>query len=68
MRMFPTGANYARNYNKLNLTSVKAFNILLLSLFKGMWAHTMTCLDYQDLIDRGWRRFVRKKACCILRN
>ena len=23
-----------------------------------MWAHNLTCLDYQDLIDRGWRRFV----------
>ncbi|XP_063243298.1 arginyl-tRNA--protein transferase 1 isoform X2 [Bacillus rossius redtenbacheri] len=22
----------------------------------GMWAHTMTVQDYQDLIDRGWRR------------
>ncbi|XP_055595946.1 arginyl-tRNA--protein transferase 1 isoform X2 [Uranotaenia lowii] len=22
----------------------------------GMWAHSMTCRDYQDLIDRGWRR------------
>ncbi|XP_055624972.1 arginyl-tRNA--protein transferase 1 isoform X2 [Toxorhynchites rutilus septentrionalis] len=22
----------------------------------GMWAHTMTCRDYQELIDRGWRR------------
>lgn len=22
----------------------------------GMWAHAMTCLDYQNLIDRGWRR------------
>ncbi|CAG9788705.1 unnamed protein product [Diatraea saccharalis] len=22
----------------------------------GMWAHTMTVKDYQDLIDRGWRR------------
>ncbi|XP_046969534.1 arginyl-tRNA--protein transferase 1 isoform X1 [Vanessa cardui] len=22
----------------------------------GMWAHTMTVTDYQDLIDRGWRR------------
>ncbi|KAI5642164.1 arginyl-tRNA--protein transferase 1 [Phthorimaea operculella] len=22
----------------------------------GMWAHTMTVGDYQDLIDRGWRR------------
>ncbi|GFR11103.1 arginyl-tRNA--protein transferase 1 [Trichonephila clavata] len=22
----------------------------------GMWAHTMTPLDYQNLIDRGWRR------------
>lgn len=25
---------------------------------EGMWAHNLTCLDYQDLIDRGWRRFV----------
>ena len=22
----------------------------------GMWAHYLTCEDYQDLIDRGWRR------------
>ncbi|KPI97013.1 Arginyl-tRNA--protein transferase 1 [Papilio xuthus] len=22
----------------------------------GIWAHTMTVSDYQDLIDRGWRR------------
>uniref|UniRef100_T1J3H9 Arginyl-tRNA--protein transferase 1 n=1 Tax=Strigamia maritima TaxID=126957 RepID=T1J3H9_STRMM len=22
----------------------------------GMWAHSMTVSDYQDLIDRGWRR------------
>ncbi|CAL1542689.1 unnamed protein product [Lymnaea stagnalis] len=22
----------------------------------GMWAHQMTVIDYQDLIDRGWRR------------
>ena len=22
----------------------------------GMWAHVMTPQDYQDLIDRGWRR------------
>ncbi|CAK1586917.1 unnamed protein product [Parnassius mnemosyne] len=22
----------------------------------GLWAHTMTVSDYQDLIDRGWRR------------
>ncbi|XP_055502787.1 arginyl-tRNA--protein transferase 1 isoform X9 [Leucoraja erinacea] len=37
----------------------------------GMWAHTMTVQDYQDLIDRGWRRsgmYVYKPAmnrtCC----
>lgn len=36
-----------------------------------MWAHTMTCLDYQDLIDRGWRRSGKyvykptmKTTCC----
>ncbi|XP_049800670.1 arginyl-tRNA--protein transferase 1 isoform X3 [Schistocerca nitens] len=22
----------------------------------GLWAHTMTVQDYQDIIDRGWRR------------
>ncbi|XP_053680633.1 arginyl-tRNA--protein transferase 1 [Anopheles nili] len=22
----------------------------------GMWAHRLNCQDYQDLIDRGWRR------------
>ncbi|KAM7444934.1 Arginyl-tRNA--protein transferase 1 [Porites harrisoni] len=37
----------------------------------GMWAHNLTCLDYQDLIDRGWRRSGKylykptmKKLCC----
>ncbi|XP_078372427.1 arginyl-tRNA--protein transferase 1-like isoform X1 [Oculina patagonica] len=37
----------------------------------GMWAHRMTCLDYQDLIDRGWRRSGKyvykptmKTTCC----
>ncbi|KAM3965873.1 arginyltransferase 1 [Aphomia sociella] len=23
---------------------------------RGMWAHSLTVSDYQDLIDRGWRR------------
>ncbi|XP_072019711.1 arginyl-tRNA--protein transferase 1-like [Amphiura filiformis] len=38
---------------------------------RGMWAHSMTCEDYQDLIDRGWRRsgkYVYKptmnRMCC----
>uniref|UniRef100_UPI00398F865B arginyl-tRNA--protein transferase 1 isoform X5 n=1 Tax=Pristiophorus japonicus TaxID=55135 RepID=UPI00398F865B len=38
---------------------------------KGMWAHTMKVEDYQDLIDRGWRRsgmYVYKptmdRTCC----
>ncbi|XP_072883783.1 arginyl-tRNA--protein transferase 1 isoform X6 [Hemitrygon akajei] len=37
----------------------------------GMWAHTMTVQDYQDLIDRGWRRSgmyvykpVLNRTCC----
>ncbi|XP_030058455.1 arginyl-tRNA--protein transferase 1 isoform X2 [Microcaecilia unicolor] len=37
----------------------------------GMWAHAMTAQDYQDLIDRGWRRsgkYVYKplmnQTCC----
>jgi arginine-tRNA-protein transferase len=36
-----------------------------------MWAYMMSCQDYQDLIDRGWRRsgkYVYKpavtKSCC----
>jgi len=39
----------------------------------GMWAHTLTTRDYQDLIDRGWRRSgqycykpTMKKTCCPL--
>ncbi|KAK0178712.1 hypothetical protein PV327_007575 [Microctonus hyperodae] len=37
----------------------------------GMWAHTLTVQDYQNLIDRGWRRSgsycykpVNEEACC----
>ncbi|NP_001025066.1 arginyl-tRNA--protein transferase 1 isoform 3 [Mus musculus] len=37
----------------------------------GMWAHSMTVQDYQDLIDRGWRRSgkyvykpVMDQTCC----
>ncbi|KPP76883.1 hypothetical protein Z043_103734 [Scleropages formosus] len=36
-----------------------------------MWSHTMTVQDYQDLIDRGWRRSgkyvykpIMNKTCC----
>ncbi|XP_014285261.1 arginyl-tRNA--protein transferase 1 isoform X1 [Halyomorpha halys] len=39
----------------------------------GMWAYTMTVEDYQDLIDRGWRRSgqycykpIQKLTCCPL--
>ncbi|KAK3573621.1 hypothetical protein QTP86_029989, partial [Hemibagrus guttatus] len=38
---------------------------------ESMWAHSMTVQDYQDLIDRGWRRSgkyvykpVMNKTCC----
>ena len=37
----------------------------------GMWAHKLSCRDYQDLIDRGWRRSglycykpLMDKTCC----
>ncbi|XP_017204108.1 arginyl-tRNA--protein transferase 1 isoform X1 [Oryctolagus cuniculus] len=37
----------------------------------GMWAHSLTVRDYQDLIDRGWRRSgkyvykpVMHQTCC----
>ncbi|GLG94579.1 Eukaryotic translation initiation factor 5A [Gryllus bimaculatus] len=31
-------------------------NALIVEAAFGMWAHSMTVQDYQDLIDRGWRR------------
>ncbi|KAI9357831.1 arginine-tRNA-protein transferase [Pilaira anomala] len=41
------------------------------SISFGIWAHSLTCLDYQDLIDRGWRRSGKycykpdlEKSCC----
>ncbi|XP_038200576.1 arginyl-tRNA--protein transferase 1 isoform X5 [Arvicola amphibius] len=41
------------------------------SVSNGMWAHSLTVQDYQDLIDRGWRRSgkylykpVMNKTCC----
>ena len=34
---------------------VKVFFLLT---HKGMWAHILSCQDYQDLLDRGWRRLV----------
>lgn len=41
------------------------------SLSNGMWAHQLTCQDYQDLLDRGWRRSGKycykptmNKTCC----
>ncbi|KAM9197917.1 LOW QUALITY PROTEIN: arginyl-tRNA--protein transferase 1 [Dugong dugon] len=41
------------------------------SLSNGMWAHSLTARDYQDLIDRGWRRSgkyvykpVMNQTCC----
>eukprot|EP00731_Ephydatia_muelleri_P018197 Em0011g237a len=41
------------------------------SISYGMWAHSLTCEDYQDLIDRGWRRSgkycyrpIMKITCC----
>ncbi|XP_035256066.1 arginyl-tRNA--protein transferase 1 isoform X2 [Anguilla anguilla] len=37
----------------------------------GMWAHAMTVQDYQDLVDRGWRRSgkyvykpIMEETCC----
>ncbi|XP_035747457.1 arginyl-tRNA--protein transferase 1 isoform X3 [Egretta garzetta] len=41
------------------------------SRWRGMWAHSMTVQDYQDLIDRGWRRSgkyvykpIMNQTCC----
>lgn len=33
-------------------------DVIFLFLSKlGMWAHLLSCQDYQDLLDRGWRRY-----------
>lgn len=39
--------------------------------YAGMWAHRLTCTNYQNLIDRGWRRSgkycykpILHKTCC----
>ena len=41
------------------------------SISEGMWCHAMTPGDYQELIDRGWRRSgkyaykpLMNKTCC----
>nr|XP_034993318.1 arginyl-tRNA--protein transferase 1 isoform X9 [Zootoca vivipara] len=41
------------------------------NLSHGMWAHSLTVQDYQDLIDRGWRRSgkyiykpIMNRTCC----
>ena len=43
------------------------------SMTNGMWAHRIAGQDYQDLIDRGWRRSgkymykpVMNRTCCPL--
>ena len=43
------------------------------SISNGMWAHQLTCQDYNDLIDRGWRRSgkychkpIMNRTCCPL--
>ena len=43
------------------------------NISNGMWAHQMTCQDYKDLIDRGWRRSgkycykpIMNRTCCPL--
>ncbi|XP_065051760.1 arginyl-tRNA--protein transferase 1-like isoform X1 [Rhopilema esculentum] len=43
------------------------------SISHGMWAHRLTCTDYEDLVNRGWRRsgkYVYKplmeNTCCKL--
>ena len=43
------------------------------SISNGMWAHQITCQDYKDLIDRGWRRSgkycykpIMNRTCCPL--
>ena len=37
------------------------FNFFLIT---GMWAHSMTVQDYQDLLNRGWRRCVLFSIFC----
>lgn len=41
------------------------------NISNGMWLHELACADYQELVDRGWRRCgkysykpVMNKTCC----
>lgn len=44
-----------RMYEMYHVRSIKC--LMFLWFLSGMWSHTMTVQDYQDLIDRGWRRW-----------
>lgn len=53
------------NYSSL-IPSFSSFYLFIFFIFYfiysfdvGMWAHSLTVQDYQDLIDRGWRRYVQ---------
>lgn len=44
----------------LLVTYIYIYSIFIYSFLfiPGMWAHVLTCQDYQDLLDRGWRRLI----------
>ena len=43
------------------------------NICNGMWLHTLSCEDYEELVDRGWRRCgqygykpIMNRTCCPL--
>ena len=40
----------------VSLLSTPALPLVINCFFLGMWAHSLNVEDYQQLIDRGWRR------------
>ncbi|CAH1977898.1 unnamed protein product [Acanthoscelides obtectus] len=57
MEVFQLSCKCCLNIMMLQLSSCKSCSITGRKLqCIGMWADTLTVEDYQNLIDRGWRR------------
>ena len=50
--------SFTRMKSSLHATKFVYLPVNMEFYFQGMWAHKMTCGDYETLLDRGWRRFV----------
>lgn len=77
---FPDTEGHKCGYCKSTTGSISNGMLVMLNVkylhkyffsFAGMWAETMTIEDYQNLIDRGWRRSgkycykpIMNQTCC----